>query len=156
MYPPPASDPVTPLDTHLGTWLRFVSNHASHALGLALAPHDVTAAEWVLLRTLHDRDGAAPSEVADRLGMTRGAISKLAERLIGKGLVLRGPGGRDRRTQNLWLTEQGRSLVPVLSALADRNEAAFFGHLDPAERQAIEAAMRDIVRRLGLRAVPAG
>ncbi|UFN50842.1 MarR family transcriptional regulator [Roseomonas sp. OT10] len=150
------TDSPTPLEAHLGYWLRYVSNHVSHAFGLKLAAHDVTAAEWVLLRELHERDGAAPSEVAERLGLTRGAISKLAERLIAKALLLRGPGGRDRRTQNLWLTAEGRALVPVLATLADRNDAEFFGHLDPAERQAIEAAMRDIVRRHGLRAAPVG
>lgn len=149
-------EPPSPLDAHLGYWLRYVANHVSHAFGLKLAAHDVTAAEWVLLRELHDRDGAAPSEVAERLGMTRGAISKLAERLIAKALLLRGPGGHDRRTQNLWLTEAGRALVPVLAGHADRNDAEFFGHLDPAERRAIEAAMREIVRRHGLRATPAG
>ena len=38
--------------------------------------------------------------------------------------------------------------------MADENDEAFFGHLGPARRKAIETAMRDIVRRFGLRTFP--
>jgi hypothetical protein len=38
------------LESHLGYWLRYVSNHVSHAFALKLAALEVTAAEWVVLR----------------------------------------------------------------------------------------------------------
>lgn len=142
------------LETHLGYWLRFVSNHVSHAFALKLQARDVTVAEWVVLRDLFDGDGIPPSQLADRLGMTRGAISKLADRLITKNLVERTTSTEDRRQQTLSLTAAGRKLVPALSALADRNDAEFFGHLKPAERAALEKMLRDIVRRHDLKTIP--
>jgi len=145
---------VSTLETHLGYWLRFVSNQVSHAFAVKLEGQGVTVAEWVMLRELYARDAVPPSTVADRLGMTRGAISKLAERLTTKGLVRRSTGGADRRYQALALTAEGRALVPRLSALADRNDAEFFGHLRAEDRATIEAAMKEIVRRHGLRTVP--
>lgn len=149
-----AESNISPLDAHLGYWLRFVSNHVSHAFAAKLAGRGVTVAEWVVLRDLHDRDGVAPSLLADRLGMTRGAISKLADRLAAKGLLTQTADPDDRRYQTLALTPEGRALVPNLSALADRNDADFFGHLDPAERARIEDALKGIVRRMGLRSIP--
>ena len=146
--------PVSPLDAHLGYWLRFVSNHVSHAFRRKVEAEGVTVAEWVVLRELFDHDAAAPSELAARLGMTRGAISKLADRLEAKGLAARTADPHDRRWQSLALSERGRALVPVLAALADRNDAEFFAALAPDDRATIERAMREIVRRLGLRAVP--
>jgi DNA-binding MarR family transcriptional regulator len=113
----------------------------------------VTVAEWVVLRELHER-AMMPSALADRLGMTRGAISKLADRLAAKGLIVRERGPGDRRSQTLAPTEPGRALVPTLAALADQNDEAFFGHLDPATRETIKAAMKEIVRRRGLKTVP--
>jgi DNA-binding MarR family transcriptional regulator len=147
---------ISPLEAHLGYWLRFVSNHVSHAFGLKLEARGVTVAEWVVLRELYGQDGVAPSELAARLGMTRGAISKLADRLAAKSLATRGPAGGDGRYQALALTPDGLALVPALSALADENDAEFFGHLDPAERAMLETAMKEIVRRRRLRAVPVG
>ena len=87
---------LSPLESHLGYWLRYVSNHVSHAFALKVAARGVTVAEWVVLRELYDGE-SAPSAVADRLGMTRGAISKLADRLIAKGLIARRASAGDRR-----------------------------------------------------------
>jgi DNA-binding MarR family transcriptional regulator len=151
--PTMAGGAVSPLEAHLGYWLRFVSNQVSHAFALKLLAEDVTVAEWVFLRELFDRD-TAPSDLAERLGMTRGAISKLATRLEAKALIARASAGPDRRFQMLALTEQGRAIVPRLSALADANDVEFFGHLSPSERELVESAMREVVRRKGLRTVP--
>jgi DNA-binding MarR family transcriptional regulator len=145
---------VSPLEAHLGYWLRFVSNQVSHAFGLKLADRGVTVAEWVVLRELHGVEALAPSALAERLGLTRGAISKLADRLVAKKLLTRTAGERDGRFQSLALTPAGRALVPELSALADRNDAEFFGHLAPGERAQVEAVMKEIVRRHGLRSIP--
>ncbi len=145
---------VTALEDHLGYWLRFVSNHVSHAFSLKVAALDVTVAEWVVLRELFDADAQAPSLLAGQIGMTRGAISKLADRLIAKGLVVRTASTQDRRYQTLALTGSGRALVPKLSALADRNDKEFFGHLSPAARRTIERALREIVHERGLKTIP--
>jgi len=142
------------LEAHLGYWVRFVSNQVSHAFARKLAARDVTVAEWVILRELYDCDAMAPSALADRIGMTRGAISKLADRLIAKTLLKRTASDDDRRYQTIALNAAGRALVPKLSALADQNDAEFFGHLKPDERDRIERVMKDIVRRHGLRSIP--
>lgn len=149
-----AQPTVSPLDAHLGYWLRFVSNHVSHAFSLKLAVHDVTVAEWVVLRELFGAHALAPSALADRIGMTRGAISKLADRLVAKALMTRASDAGDRRYQALTLTDRGRTLVPKLSALADRNDEEFFGRLPAPARRTIETAMKEIVRRHGLKTIP--
>jgi DNA-binding MarR family transcriptional regulator len=148
------STEVSGLQDHLGYWLRFVSNQVSHAFSLKVAAHGVTVAEWVMLRELYDGDAMVPSALAERLGMTRGAISKLADRLAAKALLVRVPGKVDRRYQDLALTAAGRELVPTLSELADQNDAEFFGHLSLEDRAIIRRLMMGIVRELGLRTTP--
>jgi DNA-binding MarR family transcriptional regulator len=145
---------ISPLEAHLGYWLRFVSNQVSHSFSLKLAERGVTVAEWVVLRELYECKAMAPSALAERIGMTRGAISKLADRLEAKVLLTRAISEEDRRYQALMLTAKGRALLPKLAALADQNDVAFFGHLDAAEQEKIKHAMRGIVRRHGLRSVP--
>jgi DNA-binding MarR family transcriptional regulator len=144
---------VSPLESHLGYWLRFVSNQVSQAFAEKLKAQDVSVAEWVLLRELYDGD-RAPSLLAERIGMTRGAITKIADRLIAKSLAARIASENDGRAQVLMLTRQGRALVPRLAAIADRNDAEFFNHLTQKERAMIEAVMKGIVQRLGLKTLP--
>lgn len=146
--------PVSSLETHLGYWLRFVSNHVSHAFKVKIQGRGVTVAEWVVLRALYDSDEMNPSQLARQLGMTRGAISKLADRLIAKNLVACTPDPHDHRFQSLALTAAGRRIVPQLASLADENDAEFFGHLRADQRAALMSAMKELVRQNGLSRVP--
>jgi DNA-binding MarR family transcriptional regulator len=148
------SRPASDLTSHLGYWLRHVSNHVSHAFARKLESRDVTVAEWVVMRELYGANALAPSRLADKLRLTRGAISKLAERLISKELVMRASDASDGRAHTLALTAKGRSLIPKLAALADRNDAEFFDHLSAQERATIERILKEIVKIRGLKAIP--
>ncbi len=86
--------------------------------------------------------------------MTRGAISKLADRLIAKDMIVRRATAGDRRFQSLALTSGGRAITPKLAALADQNDNEFFADLDLMTRDTIAAAMKALVRRKGLRSAP--
>jgi DNA-binding MarR family transcriptional regulator len=146
--------PASDLTAHLGYWLRYVSNHVSQAFARKVEAHGVTVAEWVLMRQLLAAGTLAPSRLADDMGMTRGAVSKLAHRLIAKSLLVRTADAQDGRAQTLTLTRTGRALVPKLAALADANDAEFFEHLAPKERAALLRTLRDIVEKRGLKILP--
>lgn len=149
-----ATPGISDLDAHLGFWLRTVSNHVSQAFAGKLAARGVTVAEWVVLRRLHGNEPTPPSRLADEIGLTRGAITKLADRLIGKSLVVRAADPRDGRAQTLALTGLGRALVPELAVLADRNDADMFGHLTEAERDTLLQLLKRLVERGRMTAMP--
>lgn len=137
------------LEDHLGYWLRLVSNHVSAAFARKLAVKDITVAEWAMLRALLDLD-QPPSELASRMGMTRGAITKLADRLEERRLLRRAPSATDGRGQIVTLTAQGRALVPRLAALADANDAEFFAGLPQADRARLMKMLRAIAAGHGI------
>ena len=145
---------VSALSDHLGYWLRLVSNQVSTSFARDSANKDVTVAEWVVLRHLAEEDGIAPNKLANKLQMTRGAISKLAERLIAKGLVKRTDSPVDGRMHVLALCTKGRRLVPLLAALADENDREFFDLLDANERAALQQVLEKLASRHGIRSVP--
>ena len=142
------------LEDHAGYWLRYVSNHVSHAFARKVEAQGVTVAEWVLLREMLDAGTANPSLLADKVGMTRGAVSKLVERLCRKGFVERSTSADDRRYQTVKLTAAGKRVVPVLARLADENDHAFFGHLKQEEKASLVSLLQDIVRRNGWKDLP--
>jgi DNA-binding MarR family transcriptional regulator len=150
----PSARPASDLTAHLGYWLRYVSNHVSQAFARKVEAHGVTVAEWVLMRQLLQEEALAPSRLAERMGMTRGAVSKLADRLIAKSLIVRTADPQDGRAQTLALTRTGRSMVPKLASLADANDAEFFDHLSPKDRAALLRTLREIVERHGLKTLP--
>ena len=139
--------PVSNLTAHIGFWLRMVSNHVSHAFAAKLADKEVTVAEWSLMRALYGKEPIPPSRLADEMGMSRGAITKLADRLIAKSLILREASADDGRAQTLALTDRGKALVPDLAALADRNDAEFFESLTAVERKTLVQLLQNLARR---------
>ena len=148
------SDTPSELQSHLGYWLRTVSNAVSQSFAQKVEASGVTVAEWVVLRVLYDQDGIAQSELARRMGMTKGAISKLTDRLVGKGLVTRKSDPHDKRAYMLVLQRAGRQLVPRLAQLADENDAAFFGALTREQRRQLETALRKIAADRALINIP--
>ena len=145
---------VSDVEAHLGYWLRFVSNHVSHAFRRSLEVQGVSVAEWVILRALFDADALAPSQLAVRLGLTRGAVSKLIDRLAAKALVQKTPSTHDRRYQSVALTAAGRALVPTLAVLADENDRAFFAALSATEQQTLRRLMQKLVHTHGFKQIP--
>jgi len=144
------SSDVPELAAHLGYWLRLVSNHVSHAFARKLATKDVTVAEWALMRVLYGREPTPPSRLADDMGLTRGAVSKLADRLVVKALIAREPSSVDGRAHTLALTGKGTLFVPELAALADQNEAECFAQMPGEDRQTLARILKDAVARLAL------
>jgi len=132
----------------------MVSNGVSLSFARKVEREGVTVAEWVFLRALYDAGGVAPSQLADRMAMTKGAISKLSDRLLEKSLIERCANPDDRRAHTLALNREGRALVPRLAALADENDEEFFGALASNERRRLELLLRKIVRERELTRVP--
>ncbi|MDB5734521.1 MAG: MarR family transcriptional regulator [Alphaproteobacteria bacterium] len=141
------------LKDHLGYWLRLVSNHVSAAFAAKLAACNVTVVEWVMLRELYDA-AQPPSTLADRLNLTRGAVTKLADRLAARNLIRRQASATDGRAQTLELTPKGKALIPQLGALADSNDAEFFGPLSAREQAVLRQLLQKIVKDRGLRGIP--
>ncbi len=141
------------LTDHLGYWLRAVSNRVSQAFAERLHAEKVSVAEWVMLRSLFDGP-APPSRLAGTMAMTRGAITKLADRLIARGLVTRRASEADGRAQTLALSRAGAMLVPHLSAIADENDTAFFGALSAADRKTLLRLMKALAASHGVTAAP--
>jgi len=138
------------LESHLGYWLRVVSNAVSLEFRRQIEARGVTVAEWVVLRKLQDLGAVAPIAIAEALGVTRGAVSRLNDRLLAKELIAITPHPVDRRQQVVELTPSGRQLVPELAALADANDARFFGVLPASEREQLRRLLERLVVAHGL------
>jgi DNA-binding MarR family transcriptional regulator len=145
---------VSELEHHLGYWLRFVSNAVSAAFARRVEAEGVTVSEWVAMRVLYDHDEMQPKDLAAAMGLTKGPVSRLIERLLRKKLIARRASEEDRRALFVRLTANARAMVPKLAALADANDAGFFAHFSDAEKRSLMAAMRRTVAVHGLSAVP--
>ncbi len=122
------------LEDHLGYWLRCLSNFVSGSFEKKLSGHDISVAQWVVLRTLFENSGVTLNQAAQLVGVDKSSLSRMVERLVKRGLINRTEGS-DRRSVGLTLTAAGRKIVPQLAKLADENDYAFFKSLNEMQRR---------------------
>ncbi len=138
------------LRDHLGYWLRRLSNEVHASFERSLAQRGVTVAQWCVLIALYRGDATTPLEVARFVDVDGGAVTRLVDRLVAKGLVARRADPSDRRLVRLVLTDRGRALTPELAAIADLNDARFFDPLPDDERATFAALLARLLEARGI------
>ncbi|MFN8370901.1 MAG: MarR family transcriptional regulator [Bacteriovoracaceae bacterium] len=143
------------LKSHIGFHLRTLSNAVSFSFARKLDQSGVTVAEWVILREMFtNQKSTTPSSVAALTGLTRGAVSKLVDRLLKKELVIRSEANNDRRYQDIKLTSKAIKLVPQLAKLADENDHYFFSILTDTEKKSLVQLLKKLTEHHKLKKVP--
>ena len=137
--------PAQCLERHLGYWLRRVSNHVSGEFKRALATRDTSVAEWVVLCHVDEYPGITPGELAATLGLTRGAVSKVIDKLEAKQWITAPADQNDKRVRTVSLTGKGSRALPKLRRLAGHNDETFFSVLEPAERAALQWLLAKLI-----------
>jgi MarR family transcriptional regulator, organic hydroperoxide resistance regulator len=115
--------------------LSFLVRHAHRAFVARLAdrlvPHDVSVAEWAVLRMLWLEEGLTQVALADRMRVRKASLTPVLSTLERKGFLRRTQRGEDRRKYHLFLTRHGRELETALLPIgATINRRALTG-IDP-------------------------
>lgn len=150
----PSAKHIPELESHLGYWMRRVSNAVSGEFSRALQEKQTSIAEWVLLRELYKREKAASGELAAKMGLTRGAVSKIVDKLKAKGWVQTEGQKGDSRFRVLSLTPAGSRSLPILAKIADRNDESFFGCLSASEKSVFRELLVKIAEHNCIHDVP--
>ncbi|MCG6115728.1 MAG: bifunctional helix-turn-helix transcriptional regulator/GNAT family N-acetyltransferase [Mesorhizobium sp.] len=91
-------------------------------------------------------DGCDLKTLRDRLGLDSGYLSRLAATLVEQGLVELGNDPEDGRRRRATLTAAGLEEWRAYDALSDRFARSLLAPLDPARRQRLVDAMREVER----------
>ena len=142
------------LKSHLGYCLRRVSNALSGAFARALQEEQTSVAEWVLLRELQERGEAAPGELAAHLGLTRGAVSKVIDKLEAKGWIETNAREGDNRYRLLSVTGAGKRSLPILAHIAEKNDATYFDCLSASEKAVLRKLLLKLAEHNRIEDVP--
>ncbi len=140
---------------HVGYWLRCLSNLVSSTFAEKLAARDISVAQWVVLRILYDKRDVTLNEAAAQVRVDKSSLSRMVERLVQKGLLIRAE-GNDRRSVGLTLTPAAMKLVSRLARLADENDEEFFHILSLKQREEFLATIRRLLDANGWDAAKRG
>ena len=100
----------------VGRLLSRVKLEMHDALERELAPHDITAAQFIILINLSSGEVDSASKLCKGVSYDPGAMTRMLDRLEAKGLIRRVRCGEDRRKVILELTAEGKAVLPKLIA----------------------------------------
>ena len=120
-------------DTSAGYIVRDTHLAFGKAMRERLQQFGMTTGQYYFLRSLWIEEGLSQRELSRRVGTTEPTTASALRLLEKKGLVSRQRNRQDRRTMNIFLTDEGRNLKnqPLTMAM-DVNRTASAG-LDRAE-----------------------
>lgn len=101
-----ASDPMPEVFDLIGS----IAKRAERLEAQALAEANLTAAQYLVLANLQERDKRPLGELASALRCSKSTITGVVDTMERKGLVAREPNHADRRSHLLRLTDQGAAL----------------------------------------------
>ena len=128
---------------HAYTRLRIGLRRQFVASGL-----DVTPEQWVVLFRLSQRQGLSQSELGERTVKDKTTVTRILDRLEKKGLVTRRRDVNDRRSQRIFLTDQGVTALDALMPLVRRYGAEVFADIGADDRETLLRLFRHIEARL--------
>jgi DNA-binding MarR family transcriptional regulator len=113
-------------------------------IGRLLRPLDVSAAGGLVLGVLRDHGAMSPSELGERLIVTRATVTGLLDSLERRGFVRRSTNPADRRSLLVEITPDGLAVVQALRTLIHRHEQGWMRSFTEAELDAYIATLHRI------------
>lgn len=122
--------------------------------GVALRSLDVldgtvSLPQFRVLAVLADLGCSRSVQVADGLGLDASTVTRLADRLVAAGYIVRGSDPGNRTVVTLELTDAGRDLVIQVVEWRRRELTRILGQLAPADRDTLTAALRQLIEAAG-------
>jgi DNA-binding MarR family transcriptional regulator len=149
---PPKSDgnevELGMLKTLLGYHLRRAQVAVFQHFALAMGEADITPGQFGVLSVIAGNPGLSQTQLGNALGIDRSTVVAVIDRLEGRGLVMRAPAPRDRRSHALRLSEAGTRLLRRLEEMVRAHEREISRDLS-AEDQTQLLRLLDRVARPG-------
>ncbi|MCP4384023.1 MAG: MarR family transcriptional regulator [Hyphomicrobiales bacterium] len=115
------------LPRSLGRQLNFTTGACNAVCQAVLEPYDLSLPQWVILSALWQQSGMTIGDLAVYTGNNAPATSRIVDRMIEKGFLLRKPDKADRRIVRIYTAEAGEALRHLATFFEDINAVLLAG-----------------------------
>jgi DNA-binding MarR family transcriptional regulator len=106
-----------------------------------LAPLELSAAQVIVIASLAGEARKSASDLCKGISYDAGAMTRMLDRLEGKGLIRRDRSPEDRRLVHLELTDEGRAAYPRMRELSLSVANRFLRGFSKAEARQLEGLL---------------
>jgi len=125
--------------------VKRLETEAGMALDRALADHDVTGGQYLILSLVSREGGRSSAELARRAYITPQSMNEVIAALEHKGYIRRTENPDNRRILQVSLTREGRRLLTSCDKAVDIAETAFLSVLKPKKLAEFRATLEQLL-----------
>jgi DNA-binding MarR family transcriptional regulator len=140
----PGPRPDAGVDESLSDAFWAVARQLRETSQEALAPWDITPAQFRALRVLRRHGSMRLSDLSDRLKIAARSTTEVIDALQARDLAGRRPDPDDRRATLVELTEHGMEVLQGIRDARGSESERVFDRLTPGDRVTLEAILRKL------------
>ncbi|MGH8267957.1 MAG: MarR family winged helix-turn-helix transcriptional regulator [Steroidobacteraceae bacterium] len=111
-----------------------------------LAPLGLSAAQFIVIASLaKDPEPKSASDLCKGISYDAGAMTRMLDRLEGKGLIRRSRSPEDRRLVHLELTDEGKAAYPRMREMSMAVQNRFLRGFTKAEARQLEGLLARMI-----------
>jgi DNA-binding MarR family transcriptional regulator len=131
-------------------WLSFRINYLAlrfngPVYGRIADRHDLSRPEYLVLYSLHLRDGIAAQDICDTAGFPKNTISRAIHKLVKRKLIRRSLDSSDRRSFVLHLTAEARRILAESVPPMVAHEKRMLSGLSQGEQETLSNLLAKLV-----------
>ncbi|MGA9254571.1 MAG: MarR family transcriptional regulator [Roseobacter sp.] len=116
-----------------------------------LAPHGLTRMSYAVLGAMVFDGKTTPSGIADPLGLDRGAVTRLLDKLEGQKLIARDRDQNNMRSVSIKVTPEAKTLAKEMQEHSRAVNAHFVEALKPEDKDRFVEHVKAMLARTGTR-----
>ncbi len=130
----------------LGRALSFLVRSRKRFMGEKLKDYEFTGAMYIILLHVDRHPGASQDSIATHMYLDKCSVARRTKKLEELGCLYRVTDQNDRRQNNLYLTEKGRNLAPVIRDYLGQWGTQVSAPLTPEEKETLLALLTKMQR----------
>jgi DNA-binding MarR family transcriptional regulator len=143
--------PVAAAEPFIDGYLAYLLARASHLISaefhVVVRRSRLPVLQWRVLATLADGQRLSVGEVAAIILVPQSTLTRVAERMVQSGLLLRADDVQDRRITRIRLSAKGLKLAGRLVQQARAHEAAVVTALGEADARTLKRLLRTLIEQ---------
>lgn len=134
--------------------LGFLLTKGTHALQRQLNRNfnskgfDITFEQWSIVIYLYHFEGKSQNEIAEKTIRDKVSVTKIIDNLEKNKLVKRALDDKDRRVRRIFLTNEGKKIVPQLKKIAEQTLEESFRGIEKKDVESFKLVLSLIVQNL--------
>ncbi|MGG7176689.1 MarR family winged helix-turn-helix transcriptional regulator [Clostridium paraputrificum] len=127
------------LNESLGYLLNLTARNLKRELDENIRKYNLTSSQWALVKLLLEKGELSQVEIAENMQSDKATVGAIVDKLVNKGLVIRGKNDTDKRSYKIKILKDGRDLATKLTKDAiNTNNKALQGFKDEDIRKLLD------------------